>query len=215
MRSTIVKRSGLDILKLKPIEDVDTCFIPALFTAGVEDSFIPPKHTSDICDKYAGEKNVVLVEGGHNTRRPAYFLDSVSFFIYNRICVPVGLTEDRLGLRPRLEVLPGQGRSSPIVSELGSYTPQNPLSAQSGLPDDLEEQELQEALMASLAEAEGAGEGVPAQDRVPLASAPGRRAAAAGGQGDGTLSAQADRLVGCATSQAQSTLPSRRTAADS
>merc|ERR1719422_1796560 len=55
VRSTIMKRSGLDILKLKPIEHVHTCFIPALLVAGRGDQFIPPSHAGDICEAYAGD----------------------------------------------------------------------------------------------------------------------------------------------------------------
>lgn len=35
VRRSVRKRCGMDILKLKPIENVHTCFIPSLFVAGV------------------------------------------------------------------------------------------------------------------------------------------------------------------------------------
>eukprot|EP00438_Fugacium_kawagutii_P021102 Skav205925 [mRNA] locus=scaffold123:948344:953562:+ [translate_table: standard] len=35
VRRSVRKRTGMDILKLKPIENVHTCFIPSLFIAGV------------------------------------------------------------------------------------------------------------------------------------------------------------------------------------
>lgn len=159
MRSTILKRSGLDILKLKPIENVSTCFIPALFVAGTGDQFIPPQHATDICDAYAGDKNLILVEGNHNSRRPAYLMDSVSIYFYSRLCVPVGLTEESLGLRPKVP--------ADAITQIGGQS-EHGSSAEAGC--------------------------------------------SASSGGDGFVAAT-DRLIGYATSQAQSTLPDSRTAA--
>merc|ERR1719230_1090664 len=77
---------------LKPIEQVDTCFIPALFVAGENDDFIAPHHVRDICDVYAGDKNLVMTEGTHDSRRPQYFVDGACNFLRDRICAPAGLT---------------------------------------------------------------------------------------------------------------------------
>jgi len=185
-------RNGLDILKLRPIENVDTCFIPALFVAGKGDQFIPPAHARDICEAYAGDKNFVLVDGNHNSRRPAYFMDSVAIFFYNRLCIPAGLTEDVLNLRPQVprDLTPGsrlsrrREPSGTVVSSVGTDTVQ---SGHEGA-DDQAQQELQEALLASLASPDTGG-------------------GAAGANG---ISAMATRLVTCATSATQSTLPERR-----
>lgn len=103
LRKTIRKRTGMDILRLRPIDNVDSCFIPALFVAGNKDEFVRPHHAQEIHDRYAGDKNLVLVEGDHNSDRPRYFRDSAAIFIYNRVCVPAGLTEEALGLRPQAE----------------------------------------------------------------------------------------------------------------
>jgi len=100
LRSTIRKRTGMDILRLRPIEQVDTSFIPALFVAANGDEFVRPHHAKDIHDRYAGDKNIVMVDGDHNSDRPRYFKDSAAIFIHNRVCVPAGLSEDDLGLRP-------------------------------------------------------------------------------------------------------------------
>jgi len=103
LRKTIRKRTGLDIFRLKPIENVDSSFCPALFVAGNDDEFVRPHHAREIHDRYAGDKNIILVDGDHNSDRPRYFRDSAAIFIYNRICVPAGLTEESLGLRPNTE----------------------------------------------------------------------------------------------------------------
>jgi hypothetical protein len=36
---------------------------------------------------YAGDKNLVLVEGDHNSPRPDFFLDSVGIFFHNTLLV--------------------------------------------------------------------------------------------------------------------------------
>lgn len=91
VRRSVRKRTGMDILKLKPIENVHTCFIPSLFIAGVNDELIDPHHTHDIYEAYAGDKNMVMIEGDHNSQRPQYLADGISIFLYERLCLPAGL----------------------------------------------------------------------------------------------------------------------------
>lgn len=61
IRSSVQKAAGFDIKALSPIKHVDKCFIPALFVAGKRDEFVPPHHSQQLYDKYAGDKNIVLV----------------------------------------------------------------------------------------------------------------------------------------------------------
>jgi len=109
LRWSIRRRTGLDILRLRPIENVNKCFIPAIFVAGEDDKFIPPHHTTDIFQQYAGDKDLIMVRGGHNSPRPPTFMHNVSMFFYYTLCVPAGLTDARPALetpwpapRPRL-----------------------------------------------------------------------------------------------------------------
>jgi len=143
LRKTIRKRTGLDILKLRPIERVGTCFIPALFVAGNEDRFIRPHHAQDILDAYAGDKNLVMVDGDHNSARPGYFLDSAAIFFYNRVCVPAGLTEEHLGLRP--EAMQPAAPIHAIGMPLGYQSGSAPAA-----DDHMEDSELQQVLLMSL-----------------------------------------------------------------
>jgi len=93
VRSTILKKTGLDIARLRPIENVSSCHIPAIFVAGTHDAFIPPHHTEDIFTQYAGEKSLIMVPGGHNNQRPAHFVDSVSDFLRQTLCDPAAVGE--------------------------------------------------------------------------------------------------------------------------
>jgi hypothetical protein len=69
--------------KMKPIDYVDKCFVPALFIVAKGDDFVRPHHGEELYLKYAGDKNIVRVEGDHNSDRPLFLLDSVSIFFYN------------------------------------------------------------------------------------------------------------------------------------
>mmetsp|Transcript_61780 Transcript_61780/g.143744 ORF Transcript_61780/g.143744 Transcript_61780/m.143744 type:complete len:402 (+) Transcript_61780:58-1263(+) len=91
LRASVKRKAGLDILRLRPIEDVHRCFVPAFFVAGRDDQFIPPHHATAIFERYAGDKDMILVAGGHNSQRPPSLLHSVSLFLYHALCVPAGL----------------------------------------------------------------------------------------------------------------------------
>lgn len=54
-----------------------------MFIHGNEDTFVLPHHTHSLHDKYAGDKNKIIVEGDHNTLRPSYVYDSISIFFQN------------------------------------------------------------------------------------------------------------------------------------
>jgi pimeloyl-ACP methyl ester carboxylesterase len=82
---SVRKRAKFKIKHLCPLDHADKCFIPALFATGNQDTFILPHHTQEIYDRYAGDKNIIFVEGDHNSPRPQFFLDSVAIFFYNTL----------------------------------------------------------------------------------------------------------------------------------
>lgn len=88
IRSSVLKTAGLDIKTLSPIEHADRCFVPALFIAAEHDQFIIPKHSQTIYEKYGGDKNLILVEGDHNSIRPRYMYDSVAIFLQQTLQLP-------------------------------------------------------------------------------------------------------------------------------
>lgn len=83
IRKTILQRAGFDILQLEPIKYVRNTFVPAFFVAGKNDNFIKPHHAQNLCKYYAGDKNIVIVDGDHNDERPEFLMNSVSIFFYN------------------------------------------------------------------------------------------------------------------------------------
>ena len=88
IRGSVKKQAGFNIKDISPIKNVDKCFIPALFVAGEGDDFILPRHSEQIHEKYAGDKNLVRVEGDHNSPRPRFLFDSATIFLQNYLQVP-------------------------------------------------------------------------------------------------------------------------------
>lgn len=89
VRSSVQKQANFDIKTLSPIEHADKCFIPALFIAAENDNFVIPSHSQKIFDKYGGDKNIMIVEGDHNTPRPRYLFDAVAIFLQSTLQVRV------------------------------------------------------------------------------------------------------------------------------
>jgi hypothetical protein len=97
VRSTVLKRAGFDILKLRPCDNVEKCHIPAIFVCAKGDRFIHPAHSETIFENYGGEyKNIIHIDGDHNTNRPRFCMDSIAIFLYQWLCKPTGLTEEFL-----------------------------------------------------------------------------------------------------------------------
>jgi len=88
IRQSVQKRAKFDINDLSPIKHADKCYIPAQFVAGEQDDFIHPDHSHKIYNKYSGDKNIILVQGGHNSPRPAFMHDSVSIFLHRALLIP-------------------------------------------------------------------------------------------------------------------------------
>lgn len=63
IRSTVLKKAQFDIKLLSPVSHANSCYIPALFIAANGDGFIMPSHSKKIYDVYAGDKNIILVDG--------------------------------------------------------------------------------------------------------------------------------------------------------
>ena len=88
IRSSVLKKAEFDIKELAPIEHADKCYIPALFVAAEGDDFVSPHHTQKIYHQYAGDKNVIIVDGDHNSQRPAFMYDMVAIFLVQTLQIP-------------------------------------------------------------------------------------------------------------------------------
>ena len=81
IKSSIKSQAGFSIWRIAPIEHVNRCFIPAMFVAGDNDAFIDKRHSKRLYEMYAGDKNIVIVDGDHNSLRPRYMLQSACLFL--------------------------------------------------------------------------------------------------------------------------------------
>ena len=52
-----------------------------------EDNFIKPHHSEKLHQEYAGDKQIILVDGDHNSRRPEHVLDTAAIFLHNALQV--------------------------------------------------------------------------------------------------------------------------------
>ena len=85
VKSTIMKKAKFNLDEIEPKNYAVRCFIPALFCHAKNDTFVNQHHCKDLSDVYAGDKNVIYVDGNHNSSRPRYFRDSASIFFYNTL----------------------------------------------------------------------------------------------------------------------------------
>jgi pimeloyl-ACP methyl ester carboxylesterase len=88
IQSSVKKQAGFNIKSISPISHADKCFIPALFVAGEHDDFIKKHHSEELHAKYAGDKNLIIVEGDHNSPRPKFLFDSASIFLQSCMQIP-------------------------------------------------------------------------------------------------------------------------------
>lgn len=70
-RMRIKSLCGFDIERLAPERHVGDSYIPALFVHGWGDDFIGPHHTQKLFEAYNGDKELEMVDGDHNSPRPA------------------------------------------------------------------------------------------------------------------------------------------------
>jgi len=80
-----MKKAKFNLDEIEPKNYAVRCFIPALFCHAKNDTFVNQHHCKDLSEVYAGDKNVIYVDGNHNSARPRYFRDSASIFFYNTL----------------------------------------------------------------------------------------------------------------------------------
>ena len=134
LKKSIFKRAGFDIAECSPLKHVEFCFVPALFVHGEKDDFILPRHSEELCERYAGEKNRILVKGNHNTVRPSFMRDSASIFFAQ--CLGMEFSPE----------------AASFEIPVGLNTIQRELGADAEEPPQEEEDEMARAIALSLQE---------------------------------------------------------------
>jgi len=120
VRATIRRKTGMDIMRLRPAENVSDCTMPAVFLVGSEDTFIPPHHTEAIFKQYAGEKRLITVDGGHNSMRPVFAMEAAAAVLKRSLNPPQPPPSPRdaedVGLKThQRQQQQGQGKPQPAA----------------------------------------------------------------------------------------------------
>ena len=102
IRGSVLRQADFDIKDVSPISHAPHCFIPALFVAAENDDFITKSHSLALHDAYAGDANMIVVDGDHNSNRPRFMFDSVSIFLQACLQIP---PEWQFQLHPSMNVM--------------------------------------------------------------------------------------------------------------
>jgi hypothetical protein len=87
VKSTVSKKANFKLDDIEPIDFAKRCYIPSLFVAAKDDNFVKPHHAKYLNDVYPGDKNLISIDGDHNSMRPRFFKDSAAIFFYNTLQV--------------------------------------------------------------------------------------------------------------------------------
>lgn len=81
IKRSVKNRADFNIDDVNPIEVVDKLRIPVQFIVAEDDTFVLPRHGTELYKKYGGEKELIRVLGDHNTQRPAHVMSKVYAFL--------------------------------------------------------------------------------------------------------------------------------------
>jgi len=85
IQRSVKSYTKVDIENLAPIKVVANARVPALFCAARGDGFVKPFHSERLHKAYGGPKALELIEGDHNSARPAEFLVKATEFMQKHI----------------------------------------------------------------------------------------------------------------------------------
>jgi len=81
VRMRVKALADFDIEDLVPLEHAKQSHVPAIFLHARQDTFILPAHSRRLYDAYAGDKELVTVDGDHNSERSEQVINhAVGFF---------------------------------------------------------------------------------------------------------------------------------------
>ena len=91
LKSSVKQEARFNIKHISPVSHAPKCFIPAMIVAGEHDDFIKKRHAEVIHRQYAGDKNLVIVDGDHNSPRPRYMIQGAMLFLQSCMKVSASL----------------------------------------------------------------------------------------------------------------------------
>ena len=127
IRGSVRRQADFDIKDVSPLAHAEHCFIPALFVAAENDDFIPKSHSLQLHDLHAGDANMIVVDGDHNSTRPRFMFDSVSIFLQACLQIPI---DWQLRLHPSMNITSPPWRYPSVPKEMEDVS----LRQQSSMP---------------------------------------------------------------------------------
>ena len=81
LKKTIMKKNGLDITQLNPLEDAAKTYIPVFFIHAMKDDLISLEHTIELYETCPSKhKSLTVCEGNHNTLRQQSVNEKICHF---------------------------------------------------------------------------------------------------------------------------------------
>jgi len=81
IRMRVQALADFDIEDLVPLDHIRKSTVPAIFMHARQDTFISPGHSRQLYEAYAGDKELVTVDGDHNSERSVQVINhAVAFF---------------------------------------------------------------------------------------------------------------------------------------
>lgn len=82
---SIKKRAEVDLERLRPMDFVPQCSVPACFITGRQDEYVRSHHSKQLADKYAGPSIVLEVDGQHYEPRTEDMYAQAIDFLYGSL----------------------------------------------------------------------------------------------------------------------------------
>ena len=100
----ILDKAGFHIEDINPeLASYEIKTVPALFLHALNDTFINKNHTEKLYNAYNGEKQIIMFDGDHNSKRPVHVLQMISLFFYDKLkCENVKEMSDDFDLREKI-----------------------------------------------------------------------------------------------------------------
>lgn len=117
VRSSVKKRTGLDLYTFRPVDIAPSVYMPALIAVGSEDNFVSPHHARACAENYGGDHQFFLIPGAdHNSERPDEWSARVTAFISAAIHAPVATSTPRAHGAPSTAETSGRTTTTSVVS---------------------------------------------------------------------------------------------------
>jgi pimeloyl-ACP methyl ester carboxylesterase len=90
VRSEVQSRAGFDPDAIQPVRAAPRARCPALFASARGDTLTLPEHVRDVYNAWGGVRHFRSLEGYHNSRREAWFMQEAARFLADRLHHQVG-----------------------------------------------------------------------------------------------------------------------------